>query len=82
MLGKVKERWNKLEYWQKGGIIGIILAIFSSFFLCKSLLVPFVLDIKVILLAFSFSIVTGITFGFFPARKAANMNPIDALRHE
>ena len=65
-----------------GGIIGIILAFFSSFFLCKSLLVPFVLDIKVILLAFSFSIITGITFGFFPARKAANMNPIDALRHE
>jgi len=65
-----------------GGIIGIILSIAISIFLCKSLLVPFVLDLRIILLAFGFSVAVGVIFGFFPARKAANMNPIDALRHE
>ncbi len=65
-----------------GGIIGIILATIVSIFLCESLLVPFVLDVKIIILAFGFSIAVGVIFGFFPARKAANMNPIDALRHE
>jgi putative ABC transport system permease protein len=65
-----------------GGIIGIIFAIMASFSLCKIMLVPFVLDIKIIFLAFTFSVGIGVIFGYFPARKAANMNPIDALRYE
>ncbi len=65
-----------------GGIIGIILAFIVSFSLCKIMLVPFVLDMKIVFLAFGFSVVVGIIFGYFPARKAANMNPIEALRHE
>jgi len=65
-----------------GGIMGILFAIIVSISLCKVMLVPFVLDPKIILLAFGFSISVGMLFGYFPARKAANMNPIDALRHE
>lgn len=65
-----------------GGIIGVMLAIAVSLYLCKIMLVPFILDFKIIFLAFGFSIAVGIIFGYFPAKKAANMNPIDALRHE
>jgi len=65
-----------------GGIIGIVFAIVISLSLCKLMLVPFVLDLKIILLAFAFSIAVGVIFGYFPAKKAANMNPIDALRYE
>ena len=65
-----------------GGLIGIALAIIVSFWLCKLMLVPFVLNPKIILLAFGFSVTVGVIFGYFPARKAANMNPIEALRYE
>lgn len=65
-----------------GGVVGIILAIVSSYWLSKSMLVPFIVSPGIILLAFAFSSAIGIGFGFFPARKAARMNPIEALRHE
>ncbi len=65
-----------------GGIIGILLSIIASYWLCKILLVPFVFDIKIIILSFCFSLLIGIIFGFLPAKRAADMNPIDALRYE
>ncbi|MEJ2024044.1 MAG: ABC transporter permease, partial [Deltaproteobacteria bacterium] len=65
-----------------GGIIGIILAISMSMWLSGSLLVPFVFEPNTVLLAFAFSVAVGVCFGFFPARKAAQLDPIDALRHE
>lgn len=65
-----------------GGIIGIILALGSSYWISKLMLVPFVVKPQIIALAFGFSSAIGIGFGYFPARKAARLNPIEALRHE
>jgi ABC-type antimicrobial peptide transport system permease subunit len=44
--------------------------------------IPFVLDPSIVVIAFAFSALIGIVFGYFPARRAAQLNPIDALRHE
>ena len=65
-----------------GGLIGIVLALATSAVLATVMHVPWVLDVPVILEAFLFSAGVGIVFGYMPARKAARMDPIDALRHE
>ncbi len=65
-----------------GGTIGIIFAMIMSVWLSRILLVPFVFTPAIIVVAFSFSVAVGIFFGYFPARKAARLNPIEALRYE
>jgi putative ABC transport system permease protein len=65
-----------------GGLIGLVLALFTSIGLAKVIKVPFVFDPWTNLLAFLFSGLIGVVFGYFPARRAASLNPIDALRHE
>ena len=65
-----------------GGTLGILLAILASWLLTRSLELPFMLDGSIIITAFLFSAAVGVLFGYFPARKAARLNPIDALRHE
>ncbi|MGZ8159966.1 MAG: ABC transporter permease [Methylobacter sp.] len=65
-----------------GGLIGIVLALATAVALSGMLQVPFVFQGGVIIIAFLFSATVGVIFGYFPARKAARMDPIEALRHE
>ena len=65
-----------------GGTVGIALALAASFAAARALSLPFALDYSIIAFAFIFSAAVGVVFGFFPARRAASLNPIDALRHE
>jgi putative ABC transport system permease protein len=65
-----------------GGVIGITLALGASFAVSRAMGLPFAMDYSVVAMAFLFSAGVGVVFGFFPARRAAGLNPIDALRHE
>ena len=65
-----------------GGLIGIVLATGASIGLSALMNVPYQFNLSVNLLSFLFSAAIGVLFGFFPARRAARLNPIDALRHE
>jgi len=65
-----------------GGIIGIVVAIITSTILSDVMAIPLLLDLKIIVMAFLFSAAVGVIFGYLPARNAARLNPIDALRHE
>jgi putative ABC transport system permease protein len=65
-----------------GGMIGILLGVVGAYFGVSLLGVPFRVQPGVILLAFTFSAAVGVVFGYFPARQAAQLDPIEALRHE
>ncbi len=65
-----------------GGLIGIMVGLGIGLAGANLLSIPFKPDPGTILLAFAFSAAVGVIFGFFPARRAARLNPIDALRHE
>ena len=65
-----------------GGFFGIILALAASFGLADLLGVPFVFNPSIVATAFLFSAAVGVIFGYFPARQAARLDPIEALRHE
>jgi putative ABC transport system permease protein len=65
-----------------GGLIGIVLGILASELVGKFGGWPIVITLSSILLSFIFSAAIGLFFGWYPARKAAALNPIDALRYE
>ena len=65
-----------------GGLIGIMLGLSIASLATRALDVPFVLDPTIVLIAFAFSAFVGVVFGYFPARRAAHLDPIEALRHE
>jgi putative ABC transport system permease protein len=65
-----------------GGLVGIALATGASIGLAGLMKVPYLFDPGINLLSFAFAAAIGVIFGYFPARRAAGLNPIDALRHE
>jgi len=65
-----------------GGVLGIGLGLGLSWSVTRALDVPFLIQPPILALAFGFSALVGVLFGFLPARKAASLNPIEALRHE
>lgn len=65
-----------------GGLVGIFFGIFIAFAATKIMNMPFVVSKTAILASFVVCALTGIFFGWYPAKKAANMDPISALRYE
>jgi len=65
-----------------GGLTGIVIATAASYGLSHLMAVPYEFDTAINLLSFLFSAAIGAIFGYFPARRAARMDPIEALRHE
>ena len=65
-----------------GGLIGIALAFGLSYGLAAAVDVPFLFDPVINVMSFLFSAVMGIIFGYYPARRASQLDPIEALRHE
>ncbi|HUF62652.1 MAG TPA: ABC transporter permease [Verrucomicrobiales bacterium] len=65
-----------------GGVAGILLAYALCDLLAEAVGAPFIFDPRINVIAFVFSAAIGILFGFMPARRAASLDPIEALRHE
>ena len=65
-----------------GGIIGILLGLGVGYGVVQIFELPYIINTQIILISFIFSTLIGVVFGYFPARKAARLNPIDALRYE
>jgi len=65
-----------------GGLVGIVIATVASFVFADVMGVPYLFDPTINLLSFVFSAAIGVLFGYFPARRAARLDPIEALRHE
>ncbi len=65
-----------------GGVIGIIFGIITSFIIAQVTGSAFIVSLNSVLLAFLVSVAIGIIFGWYPARRASNLQPIEALRYE
>jgi putative ABC transport system permease protein len=65
-----------------GGLIGLVIAQAAIAIISPLIKVEWMFDLQINVFAFAISAVIGVVFGYFPARRAAAMNPIDALRHE
>jgi len=65
-----------------GGLVGLALALAASLGLTQLMGLPYRFDADIHLLAFGFAALIGVVFGYVPARRAARLDPIEALRHE
>lgn len=84
-------KWQELyiltEHWAiglsaAGGVLGIALGILGNFIIYRATKFYIPTSYLSIAVGFGFSALIGIAFGYFPARKAARLNPIEALRYE
>ena len=64
------------------GLAGIFLGVVAGGIISSLIKIPPVVDLKVIVLAFLGSVALGIIFGVYPAKRAADLDPIESLRHE
>ena len=64
-----------------GGVLGVIFGLTGTALGALALGIPFVVEPAIIAIAVGFSGLMGVVFGWFPARRAARLEPIDALRH-
>ncbi|MDX9721163.1 MAG: ABC transporter permease [Myxococcota bacterium] len=65
-----------------GGSLGIVLGLAASYFALQAIGMDFALSLPIVVVGFFFSVGIGVVFGYFPARKASLLNPIESLRHE
>lgn len=65
-----------------GGVIGVVVGIVLAEVISRLSDTPVAISVPSVIAAVAFSMVIGIVFGMLPSYKAANLNPIDALRHE
>ncbi len=65
-----------------GGVIGVAVGIGGGIIISSLFDLPLIFNLPIVIIAFAFSAAIGMIFGFFPALKAARLNPIDALRYE
>jgi len=65
-----------------GGLLGVLIGLGGSAMAATALKLPFVFQPGVVIFAVVFAAIVGVAFGFFPARRAARLDPIEALRHE
>jgi putative ABC transport system permease protein len=65
-----------------GGLMGVALGLIAAYFVTSAFGIPYVTNQTIVVISLGFSMLVGVAFGYFPARKAAMLDPIDALRHE
>jgi len=65
-----------------GGAAGVLFGIFGSYLVGQTLKWPMVMSVESIVVAAVFSVAVGVFFGYYPARKASLLDPIEALRYE
>lgn len=65
-----------------GGVVGIILGVLGAYAIASVAGIPFVVSVPAIIIAVGVSTLVGVAFGLYPARRAARLSPIDALRYE
>jgi putative ABC transport system permease protein len=65
-----------------GGLVGILLGVSIALFFSVTGMITSVITAKAILLSFSFALVIGVSFGLYPAMRAASLHPMVALRYE